>query len=245
MNWWTIGGGALLVLWLLGRRVAKPTDDPVEPLFGGSGEGGTGLASEGFYGGFGGGDGGMTVDTGTTITPMEKGEPAPFGSRSLVEGFVDSIGFGSLSVGDAKVDLEPTVVTAGKMDSLDIWPSGASPRSAQVAADTSSSTAYGASSAPMSSLMSTANNDRAVSAAVQAQPPRSFSTVSAAISESNMLPQIVTKPVVATPARNMDVIAPVQLAPTPIAQSFVSSIRPAAASVRPSSLLSDIVQVRR
>ena len=95
----------------------------------------------------------------------------------------------------------------------------------------------------MSSLLSTQNNDRAVSAAVQAQPPRSFSSVAASISESNMLPQMVAKPVAATPARSVQIVAPVQLAPTPIAQSFVASIRPQSVTARP-SLLSNL-EVRR
>jgi len=196
MNWLVIGGGALIVVWLLGRRVAKRDDDQSdEPIFASregpiSGVGG----GDGFYGGLGGGDGGISI-AGPIIAPKEDdSEPAPFGSRSLMENFVDAIGFGSLERGDEKVELPESKMVV-KSVPLDMPLSAGTPRSAQIAASTSNSTAMGASTKSMSSLLSTTNNDRAVSAAVQVQPPRSFSSVAASISEQNMMPSIVAKPV--------------------------------------------------
>ena len=221
MNWLVIGGGALIVVWLLGRRVAKRDDDQSdEPIFASregpiSGVGG----GDGFYGGLGGGDGGISI-AGPIIAPKEDdSEPAPFGSRSLMENFVDAIGFGSLERGDEKVELPESKMVV-KSVPLDMPLSAGTPRSAQIAASTSNSTAMGASTKSMSSLLSTTNNDRAVSAAVQVQPPRSFSSVAASISEQNMMPSIVAKPVepkVETRPLAARAVAPVATKPVAVA----------------------------
>jgi hypothetical protein len=245
MNWLVVGGGALLVIWLAGRRVAKRDGQPVEPIFG-SGESSNG--GDGYYGGSGGGDGGLQLSS-PALAPIGSDiKAAGAGTGTLMENFVSAIGFKGLEKSDAEVELPARqTMTVGTMDSL---PSGgATPRSAQVAAATSSSTSMGSSSLSMSALQSTTNNDRAVSTAVQAQPPRSFSSVSAAISEKNMMPTIAAKAAPEVYRATVDQSSPVssvsqRAVSMPVQQSFVASIRPRASiSARP-SLLSNF-EVRR
>lgn len=238
MNWMAIGGAALIVIWLAGRRVAKRDGQSSEPIFG-TGEGSTGGAGgAGYYGGFGGGDG---LASGPIIAPKSESESAPFGTRSLMEGFVNDIGFGSLKVSDQNVELpDRELKTVVPMDAIPLT-GNAFPKSAQVAANTSSSTAMGSSALPMSAMPSTANNASAVSSAVQAQPPRSFSSVSAAISEKSMLPVMISSSSMAKLNVAQSIPAPtVQARPSPVAESFVASIRPVAS--RPAILSTSLVR---
>jgi len=250
MNWLVLGGGALLVIWLAGRRVAKRDGEPVEPIFG-TGES-SNSGGDGFYGGFGGGDG--LAIAGQVVSPKSD-EPKSFGSRSLVESFVDGLGFGSLQKTDEQVDLpdlpDRPVLVAGPAD-IDL-PARNIPRSATIANATSNSTEFGASTLSMSSLPSLANNDRAVSTAVQAQPPRSFSSVAASISEKSMLPAMVASPAPAAAVKpvsqvvtrtTVDQSIPVrqQFASQPmtVQDSFLASIRPSSVSLRPTLLTSTV-----
>jgi len=124
--------------------------------------------------------------------------------------------------------LAPAAPGASSVSSLvAAAPVVAIPKASTIAAAISPSTQFGSSSLSMSAIPSTTGNDRAVSAAVQVQPPKTFSTQSAAISEQNMLPAIVAKPVQIAPKA---VVAPtktiVAAKPMSVKESFVAAIAP-------------------
>lgn len=267
MNWFLLGGGALIVFWLAGRRVAKRDAATPEPIFAtGDGAGSAGAGGAPYYGGGGGGDAGLSL-VGPALAPIGSDIKANASeSGSLMDFFVESIGFKPIE----KTDEIPMrqIGAIVPMDDLDL-PSSAAPRSlqipsspsrtsgigkmiesigkisllsvapslAQVAAATSNSTSMGSSSLSMSSLPSTVNNDRAVSSAVQAQPPRSFSSVSASISEKNMMPTIYAKPAVTVSKPAVAVAAPM-----PVKESFVAAIRPVPLALSPATRLANAVR---
>lgn len=252
MNWFLVGGGALIVFWLAGRRVAKRDAATPEPVFGsGDGAGAAGAGGPAYYGGGGGGDGGFSLAT-PTLAPIgsdiQASEPK---IESLQGSFIKSIGFKPYDKTVSQFEDEDEdrsafarsasipgsgpqtmVESIGKMSA----PSQVS-RSAQVAAATSSSTALGQSTLSMSALPATVNNSSAVSAAVQAQPPRSFSSVSASISEKNMMPTIYAKPAVAIAKPAVTVVTPM-----PVRESFVAAIRPVSVALSPTSRLASLVR---
>jgi hypothetical protein len=134
MNWLVVGGGALLVIWLAGRRVAKRDGQPVEPVFG-SGE--SSNAGDGYYGGAGGGDGGLSLSNplmAPSLAPIGsdiKPAGSDSGSGSLMENFVSAIGFKALEKIDEPIELPEPRKVIESIGTVSLS-SGAVPRSAQI-----------------------------------------------------------------------------------------------------------------
>jgi hypothetical protein len=242
MNWFLLGGGALIVFWLAGRRVAKRDAATPEPLFGSSdGGGAAGAGGAAYYGGGGGGDGGLSLAS-PAIAPIgsdiKASEPK---FESLQASFMNAIGFSPYDKTVSQYEEEDRSAfprSASLAGARGVSTKGdASLRSAQVASATTTSTALGQSTLSMSALPATVNNANAVSSAVQAQPPRSFSSVSASISEKNMMPTIYATPSVQVAKPAVSIAAPM-----PVQQSFVAAIRPVSLALSPASRLASAVR---
>lgn len=188
-----VGGAAVLLVYLAGRRASKALDPNDQPTMGdayGGGDGGGG----GFYGGGGGGDGsgGATSNEAAGESENKQASPgagfallpdsakvATEGPRLVSESFISGLGYqegASRSSGLTDEGASNNV----KMMTLDLGGGSGGGSSAgvtrQAAPLISSATSLGSSASGVSRPLSTVASPLVTSAAVAASPVRTMST---------------------------------------------------------------------
>lgn len=235
MNWVAIvGGAAVLVVYLAGKRASKGLKEEPSPWENHGGGGG----DDGYYGGGGGGDGGGGISlVSPIVAPIGSDiEPEQSGGMTIGEAFIGDIGFASLERGaEADINTEPTVIERSVAKVKIPAPSpGPAPRSAKLPAPQTGALEIATSSVPISEKAATKNNAVVTSLAVGSQPVRTFGKQASAALARTISP-VVQSVLVAKPSSvaqvskaSLATIAASTASSTPLASSSLSMSAPVA-----------------